>query len=90
MWSGIGCVAKTGEGLVKVAIVLTAPRRRHLLHELQVSIQMASRSHPDIINRGVRAFLPLSDQLKGQIKGVAKNAVINRVKFMAEIFGVAA
>ncbi len=39
-----GCVAKTGDGLVKVAIVLTGLSHQHTLHELQISLQVASLS----------------------------------------------
>lgn len=38
----MGCVAKTGESLVKIAFVLTALNYRHLLHESQAPIQVAS------------------------------------------------
>ena len=44
-----GCVAKTGVSLLKVAFILTVPRHRDPLHELQASVQMASFpiGHPD-------------------------------------------
>jgi hypothetical protein len=37
-----GCVAKTGGDLVKVVFILTALNRRHLIHEPQAPVQMAS------------------------------------------------
>ena len=61
-WSKKGCVAKTGDGLVKVAIVLTGLSHQHTLHKLQISLQVASLSfwnHP----LGCPLVLPLSDQL---------------------------
>lgn len=52
----MGCVATPGDGLVKVAIILTPLNHRHLFHELQIS-QQAGRHFPtDIILWGERFY----------------------------------
>lgn len=42
------------------------------------------------VRQTLRGYEIMNMMEKGQIQGVAKGAVIDRVKFMAEIFGVAA
>ena len=44
----------------------------------------------DTARRTLKEYEMMNMMRKGQIQGVAKGAVIERVKFIAEIFGVAA